>query len=202
MNLPQYWQEACDELLKVDKILGTVIVKHRHCLPKFYETGYVALMQSIVSQQIHTRLAKQIWEQLALCCQQQIVPENVLRIDEQTLLQMGLSLRKCQYIYDITQAYVNGGLCDDTWSSMADEEVIDCLCQLRGVGPWTAKMFLMLYLQRPNVLPLEDFGIRKAIERLYFVDQVPSLQDMRVLGQRWAPWSSVATWYLWKSIES
>jgi DNA-3-methyladenine glycosylase II len=119
----------------------------------------------------------------------------------QRLAACGLSVRKAEYVADLARHFVMGAIHVARWHEMDDEAVIADLVQVRGIGRWTAEMFLMFHLLRPDVLPVDDLGLRRAVAHHYLGGGVVAVEPLRALGERWAPWRSVATWYLWRSLE-
>jgi DNA-3-methyladenine glycosylase II len=157
------------------------------------------LARAIVGQQISVKAAQSVWNRfsgLAL----EVVPERILPLKAAQLRACGLSGRKCEYITDLARRFADGHVQVHRWPQMSDEEVIADLVQVRGIGRWTAEMFLMFNLLRPDVLPLDDLGLRKGIQLAYF-KRKPALSSMRRVAESWRPWRSVATWYLWRSLD-
>jgi DNA-3-methyladenine glycosylase II len=157
------------------------------------------LARAIVGQQISVKAAQSVWNRFADLVTV-VHHENVLRAKARDLRACGLSGRKCEYIMDLARRFAEGRVHVQEWPQMADEEVIADLMQVRGIGRWTAEMFLMFNLLRPDVLPLDDLGLRKGIQLAYF-RRKPALSSMRRVAQGWRPWRSVATWYLWRSLD-
>jgi DNA-3-methyladenine glycosylase II len=161
---------------------------------------FMTLARSIVGQQISVKAADSVWGRL----QAEIptfTPAGVLRRSAETLAGCGLSKRKVEYITDLAAHFKNGSLHVAKWADMPDEDVIAELVQIRGIGRWTAEMFLIFNLLRPNVLPLDDLGLLKGISVHYFSGEPVSRSDAREVAANWAPWSTVATWYLWRSLD-
>jgi DNA-3-methyladenine glycosylase II len=131
----------------------------------------------------------------------EVTPEKILAKERPVLRACGLSDRKTEYIADLAQHFANGSIHVHRWGAMSDEEIITELVQVRGIGRWTAEMFLIFNLLRPDVFPLDDLGLQKGIRVSYFAGRKVALSTMRRLGERWRPWRSVATWYLWRSLD-
>ena len=171
--------------------------------PKFalYRRGdpFSTLARSIIGQQISVKAAQSVWDRLALAAGD-MSPARILEMEGEQLRACGLSLRKCEYIRDLSGRFLGGSLRAGDWPDWDDEAVIDNLVQVRGIGRWTAEMFLMFHLLRPNVLPLDDLGLRNAMAMHYGKGRALSERRMRAIARPWSPWCSVATWYLWRSI--
>lgn len=198
--VPQYWEDAKVELMKRDRIL-------RKLIPQFGDlqlTGrgepFTTLARSIVGQQISTKAAESVWQRLLLVCPK-CTPAQVLRAGDVKLAGCGLSKRKAEYILDLADHFKAKRVHADKWVEMDDEDVIAELIQIRGIGRWTAEMFLIFNLLRPNILPLDDFGLLKGISVNYFSGEPVSRSDAREVAANWEPWRTVATWYLWRSLE-
>jgi DNA-3-methyladenine glycosylase II len=138
-----------------------------------------------------------VWNRLLTCCGE-MTPEKVLSKKRAELRACGLSDRKTEYIADLAQHFADGKIHPHRWPQMSDEEIIAELVDVRGIGRWTAEMFLMFNLLRPDVFPLDDLGLQKGIRLSY---KKKTLKQMKALGETWRPWRSVATWYLWRSLD-
>jgi len=168
---------------------------------------FSTLARSIVGQQISVKAADAVWGRLAAACPQ-MTPAAVLRRRASTLRGCGLSERKVEYLRDLAAHFADGRVEPDSFAAMSDEAIIERLTDIRGIGRWTAEMFLIFNLLRPNVLPLDDLGLLKAVS-LHYLDGVPTRdlltrpgrEQVRRLAAAWNPWSSVATWYLWRSLD-
>jgi DNA-3-methyladenine glycosylase II len=161
---------------------------------------FFTLARSIVGQQISVRAAQSVWNRLALAAPG-LRPEDIVALDADALRACGLSLRKAEYITDLSRKFLDGTLHRALWDDMEDEAVIAELVKVRGIGRWTAEMFLIFNLLRPDVLPLDDIGLQRAMRLHYFRGRPASAARMRKLAQAWVPWRSVATWYLWRSLD-
>jgi DNA-3-methyladenine glycosylase II len=146
------------------------------------------------------KAAQSVWNRLVACVGQ-MTPQGVLARPRPELRACGLSDRKTEYIADLAQHFANGSIHVHRWPEMTDDEIIAELVQVRGIGRWTAEMFLMFNLLRPDVFPLDDLGLQKGIRVAYFNGRKVSLRTMTRLGDAWRPWRSVATWYLWRSLD-
>jgi DNA-3-methyladenine glycosylase II len=201
---PDYWDEACKHLAKRDRVM-------RKLIPRFGEgrlhsrgDAFTTLARSIVGQQISVKAAQSVWERfVALTAEPtaQLVPAHVLALDTATMRTAGLSARKVEYLSDLAQHFDAGAVHVRQWQQMDDEAIIEELVAIRGIGRWTAEMFLIFHLMRPNVMPLDDLGLIKGISLNYFSGEPVSRAEAREVGDAWAPYRSVATWYIWRSLD-
>ena len=197
---PEYWDRAKRALRRNDPIMGAIIGRHPRVHIVARGDAFLTLARAIVGQQISVKAAQSVWNRV-LEVVLEMTPEKVLAHERPRLRSCGLSDRKVEYIADLAQHFADGTIHVARWPQMTDEEVIAELVQVRGIGRWTAEMFLMFNLMRPDVLPLDDLGLQKAIRLSYFRGRKVSPARMRKLGQSWTPWRSVATWYLWRSLD-
>jgi DNA-3-methyladenine glycosylase II len=197
---PQYWSRAKRALSASDSVLAGIIARHPRISLQRRGEPFFTLARSIVGQQISVRAAQTIWDRLAAAVPA-MSPEHVVGLDSGSLRLCGLSARKAEYLHDLSHKFLDGTLHRALWGEMSDEEVIGELVKVRGIGRWTAEMFLIFNLLRPDVLPLDDIGLQRAMRLHYFRGRKVSLERMRRLGASWAPWRSVATWYLWRSLD-
>ena len=198
---PEYWEQACRELMKQDRILKKIIPKIG---PGFLVTrgdAFNTLARSIVGQQISVAAAQSVWNKVLLAAKNKVNPKNILTLSVEELRAAGLSGRKVEYIRDLADHFHSGRLHSSQWKDMEDEAVIKELSDIRGIGRWTAEMFLIFNLVRPNILPLDDVGLIKAISLNYFSGEPVSRHEAREVAANWAPWRTVATWYMWRSID-
>lgn len=198
--VPEYWEDAKAELMKRDRIMRKLIPQFGDLYLVGRDDPFTTLTRSIVGQQISGKAADALWQQfleLAPKC----VPVQVLKLGTDKLIAAGLSKRKTEYILDLADHFKEKRLHVDKWAEMADEDVISELIQIRGIGRWTAEMFLIFNLLRPNILPLDDPGLLKGISINYFSGEPVSRSDAREVAANWEPWRTVATWYLWRSLD-
>ena len=200
MTVPEYWGRAKRALSRRDAVLARIIRDHPRIALERRGEPFFTLARSVVGQQISVKAAASVWERL-LALAPQMLPEQVLGAGSRRLLACGLSRRKTEYIDDLARHFAGGRLRADAWAGMDDEAVIAELVEVRGIGRWTAEMFLIFNLLRPNVLPLQDLGLRRAICLNYFGGRRVSPRTMRRIAAAWDPWRSVATWYLWRSLD-
>jgi DNA-3-methyladenine glycosylase II len=201
---PDYWDEACRHLGKRDRVMRKLIPLHGEARLESRGDAFTTLARSIVGQQISVKAAQAVWQRFRTLGTRDdacIDPAEVLAFDAQALRSAGLSLRKMDYLRDLAGHFADGTVHVEQWSAMEDEAIIEELVAIRGIGRWTAEMFLIFHLMRPNVLPLDDNGLMKGISLHYFSGEPVSRAEAREVGDAWAPFRSVATWYLWRSLD-
>ena len=196
---PDYWDRA-KRALRKDPVMAEIIRAHPKVFLAKRGEPFMTLARAICGQQISVKAAQSVWDRLVACCGE-MTPQKVLSKPRPELRACGLSDRKTEYIADLAQHFADGRIHARDWPRMADEEIIAELTDVRGIGRWTAEMFLMFNLLRPDVFPLDDLGLQKAIRVSYFRKRAVSLRTLRKLGETWRPWRSVATWYLWRSLD-
>lgn len=198
---PSYWEEACAELMKQDRILRKLIPKYDDGILGSRGDAFTTLARSIVGQQISVAAAQSVWNRTLETLGNEVTPKRVLDTKHDALRASGLSTRKVEYICDLADHFHHGRLQTERWPKMDDEELIKELSAIRGIGRWTAEMFLIFNLMRPNVLPLDDIGLIRAISINYFSGEPVTRHEAREVAANWAPWRTVATWYMWRSID-
>lgn len=198
---PDYWDDAVTQLMRRDRIMRKLIPQHPEVFLTSRGNPFVTLARSIVGQQISVKAAEAVWQRFLLACGKRPTPQSVQRAGVNGLREAGLSLRKAEYVIDLSQHFIDKLVHPTRWAQMEDEGVIDELTAIRGIGRWTAEMFLIFNLQRPDVLPLDDIGLLKAISLHYFSGEPVSRFEAREVAQAWQPWRTVATWYLWRSLD-
>jgi DNA-3-methyladenine glycosylase II len=197
---PDYWNTAKRTLARRDPVMARIMREHPKVFLARRGEPFMTLARAIVGQQISVKAAQSVWERFAACVGE-VSPENVLARERPLLRACGLSDRKTEYIADLAQHFADGRIHVHRWPEMADEEIIAELVEVRGIGRWTAEMFLMFSLLRPDVYPLDDLGLQKGLRLAYFGGRKVSMKRMQKLGEAWRPWRSVATWYLWRSLD-
>ena len=197
---PVYWADACKHLMKKDRVMKRLIPQFGDTCLQSRGDAFVTLARSIVGQQISVKAAQTVWDRFA-ALPRQMTPANVLKLKVDDMRSAGLSVRKVEYLVDLALHFDNGVLHVADWEGMTDEEIIAELIAIRGIGRWTAEMFLIFHFMRPNVLPLDDVGLINGISRNYFSGDVVSRSDAREVAAAWAPYCSVATWYIWRSLD-
>jgi DNA-3-methyladenine glycosylase II len=201
---PDYWDEACKHLTRRDRVMKKLIPKFGEARLQSRGDAFTTLARSIVGQQISVKAAQSVWDRFAALLgvpSTRIPPSAVESIQPQALREAGLSLRKAEYLLDLAQHFSAGTVHVQQWRQMDDEAIIEELVAIRGIGRWTAEMFLIFHLLRPNVLPLDDLGLLKGISLSYFSGEPVSRAEAREVGDAWAPYRSVATWYIWRSLD-
>ena len=201
---PEYWDEACKHLVKRDRVMRKLIPQFGEGRLQSRGDAFTTLARSIVGQQSSVAAAQASWERVAALLDggsQRIQPAAVLAIESTQMREAGLSARKVDYLVDLAQHFEAGSVHVRQWQQMDDEAIVDELVAIRGIGRWTAEMFLIFHLMRPNVLPLDDPGLIKGISHNYFSGEPVSRAEAREVGDAWAPFRSVATWYIWRSLD-
>jgi DNA-3-methyladenine glycosylase II len=197
---PEYWADACKHLVKKDRVMKRLIPQFGEACLQSRGDAFVTLARSIVGQQISVKAAQTVWDRFVKL-PRKITPANVLKLKVDDMREAGLSARKVEYLVDLALHFDNGALHVKKWSEMTDDAIIDELVAIRGIGRWTAEMFLIFHLMRPNVLPLDDVGLINGISHNYFSGEAVSRSEAREVAAAWAPYCSVATWYIWRSLD-
>jgi DNA-3-methyladenine glycosylase II len=197
---PDYWDKACADLVKRDRILKKLIPKFGPVHLMSRDDPFVTLARSVVGQQISVPSAQAAWHRIESACPK-LVPQQFIKLGQDRLMACGLSKRKAEYILDLAEHFVSGALHVGKWTSMEDEAVIAELTQIRGISRWTAEMFLIFNLSRPDVLPLDDPSLIRAISVNYFSGEPVTRSEAREVSANWEPWRTVATWYMWRSLD-
>jgi DNA-3-methyladenine glycosylase II len=197
---PEYWDRAKRALARRDRVLAQIIRDHPSIALETRGKPFFTLARSIVGQQISVKAAASIWTRLVALAPR-MLPQQILDAGYPRLVACGLSGRKAEYVADLARHFVDRSLHVAEWAEMEDEAVIAELVQVRGIGRWTAEMFLIFGMLRPDVLPLDDLGLQRAIRHNYFGGRPVTPRTMQRVADAWAPWRSVATWYLWRSLD-
>jgi len=197
---PYFWDEACKHLMKKDRVMKRLIPQFGDACLQTRGDAFVTLARSIVGQQISVKAAQTVWDRFVLL-PRKVTPSNILKLKIDDMRAAGLSARKVEYLVDLALHFDRGALHVKSWESMTDSDIIDELVAIRGIGRWTAEMFLIFHLMRPNVLPLDDAGLISGISKSYFSGEVVSRSDAREVAAAWDPYASVATWYIWRSLD-
>ena len=198
--VPDYWRDACKHLSKKDRVMKRLIVQFPGASMSSRGDAFTTLARSIVGQQISVKAAQSVWDRFVLL-PKKMAPSQVLKLKIDDMRSAGLSARKIEYLVDLAIHFDSGAISSDTMKTMDDEAIIAELVSIRGIGRWTAEMFLMFYLLRPNVLPLDDIGLINGISKDYFSGEAVSRSDIREVAAAWDPYRSVATWYIWRSLD-
>ena len=198
---PAYWDEAARHLARRDKVMRRLIKAWPDPDFKVRGDAFQTLARSIVGQQISVKAAAAIWNRFAECVRE-VKPANVVATAPEHLRACGFSGQKVAYVRDLAARFVAGEVKPRRWARMENEAIIEELVQVKGIGRWTVEMFLMFHLLRPDVFPVDDLGLRRAMERQYNKGEPLTRDEMRSIGEPWAPWRTVASWYLWRSLEN
>jgi DNA-3-methyladenine glycosylase II len=193
-------REALVHLRKADPVLSQIIEQVGAYRMQYREPDFSTLVRSIVSQQISGKAAATVYARLTRAAKR-VNAASIGRLSDEQLREIGLSGQKASYLRDLSERTLRRELRFQRLAALSDEEVIASLTQVRGVGVWTAQMFLMFALRRPDVLPTADLGIRSAMRKAYDLADLPSPAEMEEIARPWRPWASVACWYLWRSLD-
>jgi DNA-3-methyladenine glycosylase II len=194
-------KEAIHHLRRSDPILSEIIDRIGEYRIVFRDPDFETLVKSIVNQQLSGRVASVIFGRLVQAAGGKLTPENVLKLRPSRMRTLGLSGQKTAYIRDLARHARDGRVDFTGLSALSDGEVIERLTQVKGIGVWTAHMFLIFALRRSDVLPIGDLGIRNAIRKAYGMAELPQAAEMEAIAARWRPYCTVASWYLWRSLE-
>jgi DNA-3-methyladenine glycosylase II len=199
-----FWDDACRHLVKRDRVMKKLIPRFADGQLESRGDAFTTLARSIVGQQISVKAAQAVWDRLIALTSapsSKLSPKAVLDLDAPQIRAAGLSARKVEYLCDLAEHFRSGAVSPARWHDMDDEAIIEELVGIRGIGRWTAEMFLIFHLLRPNVLPLDDVGLIKGISVNYFSGEPVSRAEAREVGEAWSPYRSVATWYIWRSLD-
>jgi DNA-3-methyladenine glycosylase II len=194
-------RKAVNHLKKSDPVLRAIIERVGPCRMAFGVPEFSSVAEAIVYQQLNGKAAVTIFNRFAERAGDPLTPEGILKLSDEQLRSVGLSKQKSAYLKDLAKKTSDGLLNFTRLPEMTDEEVIEHLTQVKGVGVWTAHMFLMFSLRRPNVLPTGDYGVQVAIKKHYRKRKLPKPKDMERIAKAWEPYRSVACWYMWRSLD-
>lgn len=197
---PDYWTIATRELAQRDGVMARLILSYPNSVMSSRGQPFYTLVRSVVGQQISVKAADSIWARFVLLVPK-VTPKHVLVQSMDSLRSVGLSARKAEYIHAIAEFFVQKRVGQAYWEQRTDNEIIEELSSIRGIGRWTAEMFLMFTLLRPNVFPVDDIGLLRGLEKNYHGARVTPSVARAVYFERFSPWASVATWYLWRSLD-
>ncbi len=201
---PDYWDDACRHLSKRDRVLKKLIPRFGEARLRSRGDAFTTLARSIVGQQISVKAAQSVWDRFSTATgghSARVMPAAVQALAVPLMREAGLSARKTEYLLDLARHFSDGSAQNKQWLQQDDEAIIAELISIRGIGRWTAEMFLIFHLMRPNVMPLDDLGLIKGISVNYFSGEPVSRAEAREVGEAWAPFRSVATWYIWRSLD-
>ena len=194
-------RKAVNHLKKSDPVLRAIIERVGPCRMEFGPAEFHSLAEAIVYQQLNGKAAVSIFKRFAALAGEPLTPEGILKLSGEQLRAVGLSKQKSAYLKDLAAKTRDGLLNFARLPDMSDEEVIKHLTQVKGIGVWTAHMFLMFSLRRPDVLPTGDYGVQAAIKKHYKKRKMPKPHIMEKIAKPWSPYRSVACWYLWRSLD-
>ena len=194
-------RKAVNHLKKCDPVLRDIIERVGPCRMEYGPAEFYSLADAIVYQQLNGKAAATIFNRFAELAGKPPTPEGILKLSDEQLRSVGLSKQKSSYLKDLSAKTAAGLLDFARFSELPDEEVIEQLTQVKGIGVWTAHMFLIFALRRPNVLPTGDYGIQMAVKKHYRKRKVPKPKDMEKIARAWEPYRSVACWYMWRSLD-
>ena len=194
-------RKAVIHLKKSDPVLRSIIERVGPCRMEFGPAEFSSLAEAIVYQQLNGKAAVTIFQRFANLAGEPITPEGILKLGDEQLRAVGLSKQKSAYLKDLAARTAAGLLDFSKLPDMSDEEVIQHLTQVKGVGVWTAHMFLIFSLRRPNVLPTGDYGVQMAVKKHYRKRKLPKPLEMEKIARAWEPYRSIACWYMWRSLD-
>ena len=194
-------RKAVTHLKKSDPVLRAIIERVGPCRMEFAPAEFSSLAEAIVYQQLNGKAAVTIFKRFAALTGEPITPEGILKLSDEQLRSVGLSKQKSAYLKDLAAKTAAGLLDFSLLPQLSDEEVIKHLTQVKGIGVWTAHMFLIFSLRRPNVLPTGDYGVQVAVKKHYKKRKLPKPKDMEKIARAWEPYRSIACWYMWRSLD-
>jgi DNA-3-methyladenine glycosylase II len=197
---PAYWAQATQELAAADAGMAELVERYAGIALVSRGDPFLTLARSIVGQQISVKAAEAVWQRFSAAVPA-VAPDALLAAGEVGLAGCGLSRRKVEYVLDLAAHFAAGHLDPSGWAALDDEALIELLSGVRGIGRWTAEMFLIFNQLRPDVFPLDDIGLQRAVNERYFAGEKQPRKVLAGFGERWRPWRSVATWYLWRSLD-
>ena len=200
-NPPAYWRKAKRVLSKKDSVLKKIIKKYNKGFLTTRKKPFFSLCRTIIGQQISTKAADSIWTKFEKKCKNKISPKVILKISSHNLKSAGLSRQKVSYLKNIANAFVNKSFDVKKLKKMSDDEAINYITKLKGLGVWSAEMFLMFNLNRPNIFPVKDIGLLRAISKNYKTVYPPSKKFLNKISKMHDGYKTVFTWYMWRSID-
>ena len=194
------WALAINNLKKKDKILKKIINKYKSERITSKKNAFYTLTKSITGQQISVKAANSIWNKFERKIKK-INPSSILKIKKIEIKKCGVSEQKIKYIFNVANFFKKNKNIEKKWKKMDEEKVLLDLIKIKGIGSWTAEMFLIFYLLRPNIFPIKDLGLHKAISINYKTKYPLKELEIKKFKKKWNPWATVATWYLWRSLD-
>jgi len=199
-RIPDYWMAATQTLVARDSVLAALIPVHRPFLLGTRGDAFQTLARAVIGQQISVKAAQSVWERFVASVES-MRPDHVLRANVDTLRAAGLSQRKAEYVRDLAQHFASGAIDLSSWPHTDNDTIIEQLVKVRGIGRWTAEIYLIFHLGRPDVLPVADLGLQRGLSMNYNGGKPLSDRKLRAVTKVWEPWRSVGTWYMWRSLE-
>ena len=194
------WKLAINDLIKKDKILKKIINKYKSEKLQSKKNAFLTLAKSITGQQISVKAANSIWKKLEKKLKK-INSKNILKLKKNEIAKCVFSKQKVNYLLNLAIFFEKNKNIEKKWKKIEDEKVIEDLVKIKGIGRWTAEMFLIFYLLRPNIFPSADIGLLRAISLNYNLEYPLKNSEIKKFKKKWEPWSTVATWYLWRSLD-
>jgi DNA-3-methyladenine glycosylase II len=198
---PAYWKKAKKILSKKDLVLRKIIKKYKKGFLTTKNNSFFSLCRTIVGQQISTKAADSIWYKFEKKCKKRIVPNTILKLSSRSLKSAGLSRQKVSYLKNIAKSFKNKSFNVKKIKKMSDEDAINYVIQLKGLGVWSAEMFLMFNLNRPDIFPVQDIGLLRGISKNYKTSYPPSKRFLNKISKLHSGYRTVFTWYMWRSID-
>mgnify|MGYP001482315076 FL=1 len=200
-KIPKYWNEAKKALSRKDPVMRKIIKKYKKGFMSSRNDPFFSLCRTIVGQQISTKAADSIWLKFEKKCKNKIIPNKVIKLSTKSLRSAGLSRQKISYLKNIAESFKNKSFNVNALKKMSDDQAINYIIQLKGLGVWSAQMFLMFNLNRPDIYPTKDIGLIRAISKNYKKSYPPSERFLNKLSKLHSGYRSVFTWYMWRSID-
>lgn len=200
-NTPEYWEKAKRSLSSADPVMKKIIKTYQGEILAGKGDPFLTLARAIIGQQISVKAADAVWRKLEAGLGGRVTTATSLKASEEALRSFGLSRQKVLYLQDLARYFADKKHSPELWAEMDDEALIQSLTSIRGIGRWTAEMFLIFHLMRPDVFPVDDIGLQKGVWLHYYGGEKQGLKILREHGELWRPYRSVATWYLWRSLD-
>jgi DNA-3-methyladenine glycosylase II len=197
---PIYWDIGVAYLSQHDKILEKIISEYQGETLTIRGDAFYTLARSIIGQQISVKAADSVWKKVENIINP-LTPEITLQKSEIELKNCGLSASKIRYLLSLANFFITNKNIEKTWQNLPDAEIINMLISINGIGRWTAEMFMIFYLARPDIFPIADIGVQKAIFRHYNNSDKLAVSEIRTISENWQPYRTIATWYLWRSLD-
>jgi len=198
-GMPKYWQDSKTYLSEQDSKLAKIIANYSGEMLQSKGSSFFSLSRAIVGQQISVKAAESVWKKFECELGGEVTAQNITQALPENLRKCGLSGQKVLYLNELATFFIANPKID--WQQKTDDEVIKLLTSIKGIGKWSAQMFLMFHLLRPDIFPLADIGLQKAIEKTYNNGNKLTLKEMSQIAEQWQPYRTVATWYLWRSLD-